>query len=173
MPFASIYSTTQGPICKIFSKKYWELRELKKSGFFWVGNFEFIFLLHPHENQSKFLGKQGWAEIFMITLVPANFLLCVKLRYTVYLLLLDCTPALMENLGKSCRGCQSYFGDIYNLIIYLSLVLLVSLLQQLTKEPTKKFDLSWLLLMRGLLAINRPLFKKWVKKGLTIGIYLV
>ena len=27
------------------------------------------FLLHPHENQPKLLGYQGWVEILMITLV--------------------------------------------------------------------------------------------------------
>ena len=26
-------------------------------------------MLHPHENQSKFLGQQEWVEILMITLV--------------------------------------------------------------------------------------------------------
>ena len=30
-----------------------------------------IFLLHPHENQSKYLGEQGWIEILMITLTLA------------------------------------------------------------------------------------------------------
>jgi hypothetical protein len=34
------------------------------SWLFWI-----FFLLHPHENQSKLLGYQGWAEILMITLV--------------------------------------------------------------------------------------------------------
>ena len=27
-----------------------------------------FFMLHPHENQSKFLGQQGWVEILMIIL---------------------------------------------------------------------------------------------------------
>jgi hypothetical protein len=31
-----------------------------------------IFLLHPHENWSKFLGYQGWVEIMMITLVSSQ-----------------------------------------------------------------------------------------------------
>ena len=31
-----------------------------------------IFLLHPHENQSKLLGYQGWVKILMITLVVLN-----------------------------------------------------------------------------------------------------
>ena len=31
--------------------------------------FQIFFLLHPHENQSKLLGYQGWVEILMITLV--------------------------------------------------------------------------------------------------------
>ena len=47
-----------------FTKTYWELLVLKNS-VFWVGHFG-IFLLHPHENQSKML---GWVVILMITLV--------------------------------------------------------------------------------------------------------
>ena len=30
-----------------------------------------VFLLHPHDNQSKFLGQQGLIEILMITLVSS------------------------------------------------------------------------------------------------------
>ena len=36
-------------------------------------HFDF-FLLHSHENRSKFLGQQGWVEILMIILVSSKFL---------------------------------------------------------------------------------------------------
>ena len=50
---------TQGPIPEFFVKKHWGLAE-KQNQFFWVGHFKFFFskkkLLHPHENQSEFIG---------------------------------------------------------------------------------------------------------------------
>ena len=36
-----------------------------------IGNLLY-FLVHPHENQSKVLGYQGWDEILMITLVSSK-----------------------------------------------------------------------------------------------------
>jgi hypothetical protein len=65
---------TQGSIHEIFTKCFWELAILKNSVFL-VGHFGFFFskkycfLFHPHENQSKLLGYQGWVQILMITLV--------------------------------------------------------------------------------------------------------
>ena len=41
-----------------------------------------LFLLHPHENQSKFLGQQGWIEILMITLVSRKFLATCVIQCT-------------------------------------------------------------------------------------------
>ena len=53
---------TEGPICKIFAKFFWELAILKNV-VFRVGHFEFFFskkinffLLFPHKNMSKFIG---------------------------------------------------------------------------------------------------------------------
>ena len=37
---------------------------------------EGFFLLHSHDNQSTFLGQQGWVEILMITLVSSKLLVC-------------------------------------------------------------------------------------------------
>ena len=51
---------TKGPILDIF----------KKSIENW-GNFEAAILLHPHENQSKFLVRQGLVKILMSTLVSS------------------------------------------------------------------------------------------------------
>ena len=43
------------------------------------------FLLHPHENQSKIFGQQGWVEVLMITLVSNKFLaMCIITLYSVY-----------------------------------------------------------------------------------------
>jgi hypothetical protein len=39
----------QGPIHEIFTKRYYELAILKNSVF--LSHFEFLFLLHHHENQ--------------------------------------------------------------------------------------------------------------------------
>ena len=45
-----------------------------------------IFLLHPHENQSKLLGYQGWVEILMITQVYSKRVsVHNNLLYSVYL----------------------------------------------------------------------------------------
>ena len=57
-----------------FSQNFFENWRFWKTQFFWVGPFGILsskhfFLLHPHGNQSKLLGYQGWVEIFMITLV--------------------------------------------------------------------------------------------------------
>ena len=57
---------------KFLKKKYWKLRELKISVFlswpFW------IFLLHPHENQSQIVWYNGWDLILMFSLVSSKFL---------------------------------------------------------------------------------------------------
>ena len=42
-----------------------------------------FFLLHSHENQSTFIGQQGWAKILMITLISSKFLVCLYFCNTV------------------------------------------------------------------------------------------
>ena len=43
--------------------------DFEKLSSFELAILDFFFALHPHENQSKLLGYQGWVEILMITLV--------------------------------------------------------------------------------------------------------
>ena len=62
-------------------KNWWNWKTL----FFWVGHFGF-FLLHPHKNQSKFLGLQGWVKILMITMVSSPKQQLPKHMKTVYIL---------------------------------------------------------------------------------------
>ena len=51
--------------------------------FFSILFFNF-FLLHPHKNQSKLLGYQGWVEILMITLVYSKRVsVCNNLLHSV------------------------------------------------------------------------------------------
>jgi hypothetical protein len=56
-----------------FSQKFLRIGDFEKLSCFESAIlkffFDFFFLLHFNENQSKLLGYQGWAEIFMITLV--------------------------------------------------------------------------------------------------------
>ena len=62
MPFASINPNNPKPICEIL-----KIGDFEKLTFF-----ELAILLHPHENQSKVLGYQGWDEILMIILVSSQ-----------------------------------------------------------------------------------------------------
>ena len=71
---------TQGRICKIFAKFFWELAILKNSVFL-SQSFRIIFskkknlfLLHPHENQSQIMWQNGWDSILMFSLVSSKFL---------------------------------------------------------------------------------------------------
>ena len=65
--FLPLRQTASRPNDEIFTIFFQELGNLKNSGFL-CQSFS-IFLLHPHENQSKLLGYQGWVEILMITVV--------------------------------------------------------------------------------------------------------
>ena len=71
---------TQGPIWEIFAKIFRELAILKNELFlsrpFWIffSKKKIFFLLHSHENQPKFLWKNGWGENFMFSLVSRKFL---------------------------------------------------------------------------------------------------
>jgi hypothetical protein len=61
-----------------FSQKNLRIGDFEKLSFFESAILDFyfskkkLFLLHPHENLSKFLGYQGWFEILMITLVSSK-----------------------------------------------------------------------------------------------------
>ena len=71
---------------------------------FWIFFFQKkFFLLHPHENQSRLLGYQGWIKILMITLVyskrvsvrnnllhSVNIKYIVVIKYLTYLVNLAC-----------------------------------------------------------------------------------
>ena len=83
IPFASIYSTNPRTNPWNFRKKYWELGELKISVFFELAIL--IFLLHPHENQLKFIVYNGWDTILMITLITSKFLaMRINTLYSVF-----------------------------------------------------------------------------------------
>ena len=71
---------TQGPINEIFAKIFRELAILKNGHFekSAIWNFFFFkkkfFLLHSHENQSKFIWQNGWVKILTFSLVSRKFL---------------------------------------------------------------------------------------------------
>ena len=48
---------TQGPIPEIFVKKIMRIGEIEKLNFFESAILILIFLLHPNEDQSKFIGN--------------------------------------------------------------------------------------------------------------------
>ena len=72
MSFASINPNSPKTNPWNFHKKFLRIGDFEKFNFVESTILELIFfflLLHPHENQSKLLGYQGWVEILMITLV--------------------------------------------------------------------------------------------------------
>ena len=80
---------TQGPIHEILAEIAQLLTKLKNSVFlsrpFWIffSKKKKFFLLHSHENMPKFIGKQGFFEILMITLVSSPNNTCLLIRNTV------------------------------------------------------------------------------------------
>ena len=83
---------TQGLISEIFAKKFWELAILKNELFlsrpFWIffSKKKFFFLLHSHENQPKFIWKNGWVKILIFSLVSRKLFATLNITlYIVYL----------------------------------------------------------------------------------------
>ena len=69
-----------------------------------------VFLLHPQENQSKFLGYQGWAEFLMITLVSSQKLPTPNIsvpRVTRKLLMFFVFFPLFHR-SRTISGCDKY-----------------------------------------------------------------
>jgi hypothetical protein len=92
MRFTSTNSTNPRTNLWNFHKKILRIGDFKKLSFFWVGHFGFFFqkkliLFHPHENQSKVLGYQGWDKNLMITLIssqkPSTRNLCPQCKWLV------------------------------------------------------------------------------------------
>ena len=73
MPFASFNPTNLRTNPLNFHKKISRIGDFENLSFFESAILDF-FLLHSHENQSKFLEWQEWVEILMITLVSSCFL---------------------------------------------------------------------------------------------------
>ena len=85
---------TQGRICEIFTKKFWELAILK-NGHFWKTaildffskkNIFFCFILM--KISPNLHGRMDGLKFWCFPWFPENSLLCVKLRYTVYMCVL-------------------------------------------------------------------------------------
>ena len=52
--------------------------DFEKLSSFELAILDFFFALHPHENQSKLFGYQGWVEILMITIKIKNHDCAIK-----------------------------------------------------------------------------------------------
>ena len=94
-------------------------------------------LLHSHENQSKFLGKQGWVEILIITLVSSQKLhtpnisapapLCTYLRLERHFAPNDHSQYFEQPRSimlQKCRKtfhvfCHTSFNDFFSCILGL------------------------------------------------------
>ena len=82
---------TQGPIHKIFTKKYWELAILKNVVFLsqpnWIFFFKkiFFFCFIPIKISPNLYGRMDGSKFWCFPWFPENSMLCVILRYTVYL----------------------------------------------------------------------------------------
>ena len=81
---------TQGRICKIFTKKFWELAILK-NGHFWktaILNFfskkKIFFWFIRMKISPNLYGRLDGLKFWCFLWFPEHSLLCVKLRYTVY-----------------------------------------------------------------------------------------
>ena len=94
MPFASINLTkvTQGPICEIFAKFFWELVVLNISVLlsrpFWIFFSRFFFCFIPIKISTNSYGTMDGSEFWCFPWFPENSLLCVIWCYTVYLCIL-------------------------------------------------------------------------------------
>ena len=83
---------TQGPIWEIFAKKFWELAILKNELFlsrpFWIFFFEkkIFFCFIPMKISPNLYGRMDGSKFWCFPWFPENSLLCVILRYTVYVL---------------------------------------------------------------------------------------
>ena len=81
---------TQGPIHEILAVIAQLLGVVEKLSFFESAILKFFckknfFLLHSYQNQSTFMGQQGFFKILMITLVSRKFLVCLYFCNTVYI----------------------------------------------------------------------------------------
>ena len=83
---------TQGRICEIFTKKFWELAILK-NGHFWktaildfFSKKKFFFCFILMKISPNLHGRMDGLKFWCFLWFPENSLLCVKLRYTVYVI---------------------------------------------------------------------------------------
>ena len=75
-----------------FSRNFFENWRFRKTQFFWVGHFEFFFqkkikkiCFIPMKISPNLYGRMDWSKFWCFSWFPENSLLCVILRYTVYL----------------------------------------------------------------------------------------
>ena len=131
-----------------FSQFFFENWWFWKTQFFSVGHFEFFFfnfflfffffffnfffnffhfffqffLLHPHKNQSKLLGYQGWVEILVITLVfSPKQPLCAILHTTICYFLVRCPMGLNFLVFTINRVFKLWSSVNYVFCLYLFL----------------------------------------------------
>ena len=82
---------TQGPIWEIFAKKFWELAILKNELFlsrpFWIffSKKKIFFCFIPMKISPNLYGRMDGSKFWCFPWFPENSLLCVILRYTVYI----------------------------------------------------------------------------------------
>ena len=104
---------TKGPICEIFAKNYWELAFLKNILFlnrpFWFfffnSFFSFFFCFNPMKISPNLHGRMDELKLGCFHWFPENSLLCVILRYTVYIPRYVCKP---DSHLRSDRDVYSY-----------------------------------------------------------------
>ena len=98
---------TQGPIWKIFAKKFWELAILKNELFlsrpFWIFFFKkkIFFCFIPMKISPNLYGRMDGSKFWCFPWFPENSSLCVILRYTVY-----------KRIGKSRNISTGYIMQI-------------------------------------------------------------
>ena len=90
MPFASFNPTNPRTNLRNFREKFLRIGNLKKWAFFWVVHFEFLFkkkkffCFIPMKISPNLYGRMDGSRFWCFFWFPENSLLCVILRYTVY-----------------------------------------------------------------------------------------
>ena len=104
---------TQGQIWEIFAKKFWELAILKSELFlsrpFWIffSKKKIFFCFIPMKISPNLYGRMDGSKFWCFPWFPENSLLCVILRYTVYVKV--CCKMILCFVHKPLYISSSYF----------------------------------------------------------------
>ena len=119
---------TQGQIWEIFAKIFWELAILKNELFlsrpFWI-----FFCFIPMKISPNLYGRMDGLKFWCFPWFPENSLLCVILRYTVY---------MQKTNKQKCNFCQLLWCiNLHSLIQIVSILTHLTIIQ-CSSIPSRK-----------------------------------